>query len=98
MHQGYGGEVAPGQGEQGGGGPVDQVPVEEDGPEALHPGRSVVTKQEKRDEESPGQNRDPQLVCRWLQQEEIGLTDRLLISCSPMICMKAAYFPAQQTS
>ena len=28
----------------------------------------------------------------------IGLTDRLLISCSPMICMKAAYFPAQQTS
>ena len=63
MHEGQGGEVTPGHGEQGGGGPVDQVPVEEDGPEPLDPGGSVVTKQEERDEERPGQDRDPQLVC-----------------------------------
>ena len=63
MHQGYGGKVAPGESEQGGGGPEDQVPVEEDRPEPLHPGRSVVTKQEKWDEERPGQDWDPQLVC-----------------------------------
>ena len=63
VHQSYGGKVAPGESEQGGGGPEDQVPMEEDGPEPLHPGRSVVTKQEKWDEESPGQDWDPQLVC-----------------------------------
>ena len=102
VHESYRGEVPPGHGEQGGGGPVDQVPVEEDGPEPLHPGRSVVTKQEERDEESPGQDRDPQLVCRGLHSrgwEEVSRSDRLLSSIySPMICMKAAHFPGQQTS
>ena len=44
VHEGEGGEVAPGHGEQGGGGPVDQVPVEEDGPQPLHPSRPEVVK------------------------------------------------------
>ena len=88
VHEGQWGEVAPGHGEQGGGGPVDQVPVEEDGPQPLYPGRPevvklsschriavtasiipVVAQQEERDEQASDQDRDPQLVCRGLEQD-----------------------------
>ena len=40
-HHGHGGEVSRGEAEEDGCGPVDAVPVEEDGPEALRARRLV---------------------------------------------------------
>ena len=48
--------VAPRDSEEAGPEPVDFVPVEEDGPESLHPGRPVVAQQEERDEETAQQH------------------------------------------
>ena len=53
VHEGQGGRVAARESEEAGAQPEDSVPVEEDRPESLHPGRAVVAQQEEGDEESP---------------------------------------------
>ena len=66
VHEGQGGGVAPGDTEQDDKEPVEAVPVEEDGPQPLHPRGSIVAEEEEGDEEETAERRHHQSAGRGL--------------------------------
>ena len=68
VHERQGGDVAPREAEEHGAHPVRRVPVEQDGPQALHPVGPVVAEEEEGDEEGPGHHGDEQPLGGRLKQ------------------------------
>ena len=66
VHERQGGGVAPGDAEEDDEEPVEAVPVEEDGPQSLHPRGPVVAQQEEGDEQKTTERRNHQSARRGL--------------------------------